>query len=159
MWQIDRPTRRCASTGQDLGEGDEFYTVLLPQGDAWKRADYSAKAWTGPPEGAVAWWRAQVPTRESTRARLAPTEALIEFLENLIERQGKPEMIYLLSLLLLRRRVLRLDEQTTDRDGTEWSTLINLRNDGQYRVQVIDLAPEEMFRVQEELEQLMSAGE
>lgn len=158
-WQIDRPTRRCALTGKDLGEGDEFYTVLVPQGDGWKREDYAVSAWQGPPEGATAWWKSQIPTRESTRARLAPTEVLIEFFEDLVERQGKPEMLYLLSLLLLRRRVLRLDDQVQDDEGNEWSELVNLRNDNTYRVRVVSLDGEELTRAQAELEQLMSAGE
>lgn len=157
-WQFDRPTRRCASTGKDLVEGDEFYTVLLPQGEDWKRADYAASAWQGPPEGAVAWWKSQIPTRESTRARLAPTEALIHFFEDLIERQGSPEMTYLLSLLLLRRRVLRQDDQPEDEDGQEWSELVNLRTENTYRIRVVGLEGEAMAQAQAELEQLLSVG-
>src|SRR5579863_1948158 len=53
-YEIQRFTRHCAVTGRELAPGEEFYTALVAAGAELKRIDYSAEAWQGPPEGALA---------------------------------------------------------------------------------------------------------
>ena len=54
--EIQRCTRRCAVTGEELAAGAEFYSVLVPDGAEILRHDFSAPAWTEPPENAIACW-------------------------------------------------------------------------------------------------------
>jgi len=67
----------------------------------------------------------------------------------------------LLALLLLRRRVLRLDEteQAGEEQGTETMIFYCGRNETEYRVSVVTPLPERVNEIQEELAQLLFGSE
>ncbi|MEK6236201.1 MAG: hypothetical protein N2C14_15960, partial [Planctomycetales bacterium] len=115
-YQFNRCTKRCAESGRELAEGELYYSVLLADGADWKRVDFSTDAWSGPPPEAVGWWQSRIPTKESTKAKLAPNEVLKQFFAELRERGDRPEMLYVLTLLMLRRRILRPEEGGTSRE-------------------------------------------
>ncbi len=41
----------CSKTGKPFGPGDVCYSTVIEKGNEWVRLDFSAGAWTGPPEG------------------------------------------------------------------------------------------------------------
>jgi hypothetical protein len=112
-YEVHRCTRHCAKTERELGEGELFYTVLRREGAEYVRADYCLQAWEGGPEGddeVVAWWKSQMPSRSAKQVRMAPNEALLHFFHDILDQPDREDMRYVLALLLVRRRVLRLDE-------------------------------------------------
>ena len=52
-YEIQRCTRRCAATDRELKDGETCYSVLVAEGAAVVRRDYSAQAWQGPPDQVV----------------------------------------------------------------------------------------------------------
>lgn len=154
-YEVQRCTRRCCVTDRELREGETFYSALLPAGGAVERRDYAAAAWTGPPEGALGWWKAQIPTRESKKARPAPSDVLLEYFADLAERPDQQDTRYVLALLLVRRRVLRMEEG--DEDGSEQLTLYCPREDATYHVAVAMPDEARAAEIQELLARLLYA--
>ena len=133
-YEIRRCSRHCAKTGRDLAPGEEFYSVLFAEGAEVVRADYSVEAWEGPPEGAVGWWKSQIPNPQATRVRLAPNEVLLQLFDQLEGQPDKQDMRYVLSLLLVRRRVMRTEESEVDSEGRPMLVLYCPRREATYKV-------------------------
>ncbi len=156
-YEVQRCTRHCAVTGRELKPGEEFYSVLTAEGAELKRRDYSKEAWTGPPEGAIGWWRSQIPTPEANRLHWAPNEVILHFFEELQQQPARQDMRYVLALLLVRRRVLRLEEQEKNEQGQDVLVLYCPRREATYRVPAIVPDPSRTHEIQEELAKLLFA--
>ena len=153
-YEVQRCTRRCCVSSRELREGEAYYSALLPAGGTVERRDYSAESWSGPPEGALGWWKAQVPTPQAKKARLAPSDVLLEYFNDLAERPAEQDTRYVLALLLVRRRVLRMEEGTDDGDRL---TLYCPREDATYRVPVAMPDEARAAEIQERLARLLYA--
>ena len=89
--------------------------MLVAEGAELKRLDLRTAVWQGPPPGAVGWWKSQVPDRRTARSRGAPNEVLLGFFDDLASEPQRQDMRYVLALLLVRRRVFRLEDQRAGR--------------------------------------------
>lgn len=107
-FEIKRSTRRCSKTDHEFQPGDVFYSALVAKDEAFHRLDYSVDAWNGPPDDAVGWWKCQVPERNQNRVYWAPNKVLLAYFEQLLEKESKADIAYVMSLLLIRKRLLRL---------------------------------------------------
>src|SRR3954463_8365574 len=108
-FEVQRCTRRCAATDRPLEPGEECYSVLEFEGVNVVRKDFGVHAWKAPPETAFGWWKSRVPEPTAKKIKLAPNEVLLELFEKLAERPDQQDLRYVLALLLVRRRVLKLD--------------------------------------------------
>lgn len=118
-FEIKRCTRRCAASDRELRPGEAFYSVLLQHGADLVRQDYCEQAWEGPPEGAVGVWKSHMPSPTAKRVKLAPNEVMRNLWIELDGRDDKLALRYLLTLMLVRRRVLQLEGTQTDEQGGE----------------------------------------
>ena len=153
-YEIQRCTRHCAQTGRELIPEELFYSVLLEDGTQLKRLDYSIEAWKGPPEGAIGWWKSQMPS-PNKRRRWAPNDVMLRFFEELGEQAEKRDMRYVLALLLVRRRVLRQEEGEHDEHGREVLVLYCPRNENTYRIPAVLPDASRVEVIQEELARLL----
>jgi len=129
--------------------------VLVAEGAELRRYDYSAQVWQGPPPGAVGWWKSQVPDRHAARDRGAPNDVLLGFFDELAVQRDRQDMRYVLALLLVRRRVFRLDEQRQQSDGREVLVLFCPRRDTTYEIQAAVPDPQRTEAIQQELARLL----
>ncbi|TWU41933.1 hypothetical protein [Novipirellula artificiosorum] len=106
-YRVSRCTRHCHALNRPLREGEWFYSVVLESGDDFLRQDYSAESWQGPPEGTVGWWKNRMPRADDKKLVLAPPEVLIDLLRQMGNFPDKIKTRYLLSLMLMRKRLLR----------------------------------------------------
>jgi hypothetical protein len=157
-FEIQRFTRHCAATGRELKPGESFYSALVSKGAQVERQDFAVESWTGPPEGTLGWWKSQVPTPSAQKVHLAPNDVMLELLEQWEAVPTRHDSRYVLSLLLVRRRVLRLEETETDDTGTEVSVLYCPRRDCTYRVPAVMPSDERAAEIQDELSKLLFAG-
>lgn len=107
-YKVNRCSRRCCVEDRPLREGESYYSVVIQRDEAFVRRDYSAQAWTEPPEGAVGWWKGRMPEAGARKLVLAPDAVLVDLLRQMASNQQQGPLSYLLALTLLRRRVLRL---------------------------------------------------
>ncbi|MCI0335757.1 MAG: hypothetical protein L0228_21325 [Planctomycetes bacterium] len=108
-FEVQRSSRRCAATDLPLEPGDVCYSVLEVRGADVIRKDFSSAAWTDPPSEAFAWWRTRIPEPVAKKIKLAPNDVLLELFDQLTDDPAHQDMRYVLTLLLVRRRVFRLE--------------------------------------------------
>ncbi len=153
-YQLQHGTRHCATTGRELLPGEWCYSVLVADGAELKRHDYSEEAWKDPPEAAVGWWKAQIPDPKSKKKHWAPNDVMLQFFDELVEQPEQQEMCYVLSLLLVRRRVMRVEEER-DAEGGEVMVLYCPRRETTYKIPAVMPDESQIERIQEELARLL----
>lgn len=163
-FEIQRCTRRCATTERTMEPGEACYSVLEVQGADIVRRDYSQAAWTGPPAAAFGWWKSQIPEPSAKRIKLAPNDVLVQLFEQLTDRPDSDDMRYVLALLLVRRRVFRLEapvvqfgkpSTTTD---VEIVTMFCPKRETTYEVSVVTPTDQRVDEIQQQLGELLIAG-
>lgn len=157
-YDVQRFTRHCAASGRELAPGEEYYTALVVDGAQLRRFDYAAEGWTGPPAGALGWWKSQVPVHADRRPRMAPNDVLLEMFTSLEGVAQQQDMRLVMALLLVRRRILRLEEHETDEAGREVLVLHSPRDEATYRVVGVMPGEERIKEIQDELSRLLYAG-
>ncbi|MCH8149435.1 MAG: hypothetical protein IH987_15875, partial [Planctomycetes bacterium] len=119
-WQVASASGVCGKTGRALSEGEEFYTVLFEEGESFRREDFAADSWDGPPEGCFCFFRSRKPVKEKKKKLLVDGEMLIGFFHRL-EDETEPVRVqfrFVLALLLMRKRILQYESSNTT-DGLE----------------------------------------
>jgi hypothetical protein len=159
-FEVLRCTRRCAATDRALEPGDECYSVLEVEGADVIRKDFCRDAWKGAPDSAFGWWKSRVPEPTAKKIKLAPNDVLLQLFERLADSAEQCDLRYVLALLLVRRRVLRVDvaggEETMGRTA-ETMTLYCPRRDATYEVGVAMPAGERIDEIQQQLSELLIA--
>jgi hypothetical protein len=163
-FEIQRCTRRCAATDRAMEPGEICYSVLESRGADIIRKDYSKAAWSGPPAEAFGWWKSRIPEANAKRIKLAPNDVLVELFEQLAERPDGDDMRYVLALLLVRRRVFRLEvpamqfgKQSPTAD-VETLTVFCPKREMTYEVPIVTPTGERIDEIQKQLSELLIAG-
>jgi hypothetical protein len=156
-FEIQRCTRRCAETDRELKPGETFYTVLVAEGAEVVRYDYSEEAWGGAPEDAIGWWKSQIAEPNAKKVNWAPNDVMLHYFQQLEGQDDKEDVRYVLTLLMIRRRMLRLEETEKDPTGRELMLVFCPRNEAEYRVPVVTPSQERAQEIQKELVQLLFA--
>lgn len=130
--------KTCSATGKPLVPGSACRSALFEINGQQVRKDFSPEGWTGPPENAIGHWATQVPERTGP-PKLDP-EQLMNYFEQLTEEASPShdETRYLLALMLLQQRRLKLDTVRTDEDG-DVLVLAGLRGEGTFEVPHLQL--------------------
>jgi hypothetical protein len=154
-YEVQHSARRCSATGREFAPGETYYSVLVAEGAETKRSDYAADAWQGPPEEAIGWWKSQVPDRNASKKHWAPNDVMLDFWEQLAEQPEKQDMRYVLTLLLIRRRVFRQEEEKCDEQGRQWVAVYCPRREATYQVAAVVPEAARIEQIQEELAALL----
>jgi hypothetical protein len=155
-FEIQRFTRRCAKTNREFEAGEEYYSCLVAEGPSVVRYDYCVQAWEEPPSGAIGWWKSRIPEPTSHKMHWAPDDVMLGYF---LQLDGKPEcedVRYVLALLMIRRRMLRLEE-ASHVDGEELLRLFCPRNESEYSVRVVIPPAERIDEIQNDLAKLLHA--
>jgi hypothetical protein len=162
-YEIHRSTRHCAKTGRELKPGETFYSVLTAAGAELAREDFSAEAWEGPPAGAIGWWKSHVPSPDARKLHWAPNDVMLDLFEQLADDAEQADLRYVLALLLIRRRVVRLEDTEVSEAGGEAGAagetmvLYCPRRESEYRIAAVQPTPERVSEIQQELARLLFA--
>jgi hypothetical protein len=160
-YRIQKPQNRCASSDRPLAAGEPFYSVLAREDGKVVRIDIAPDAWQGPPEQCLAWWRSTVPLADA-KPSLAPVDVLLDLLEQLAGVPEDAPLRYLLALVLVRRRILKIvDPAEEEQEHADDSVLFVScrRRDTSYSIAVI---PEDSSRdegLERRLHDLLWTGE
>lgn len=137
-FEFKRSSRKCSVTGRAFEPGENYHSVLIENSDELVRQDIGEDSWDGPPENCLAWWKSRIPDLEKGRVYWAPRDVLFSCFEHLLERRDHPEQTYVLAILLVQKKYLRLlDTEMTD--GHEVMLLANSTTREKYQVDVVDL--------------------
>jgi hypothetical protein len=154
-YEIQRCSRRCAATDRELQNGEVCYSVLVLEGAVAVRHDYSAQAWQRPPDNAIGWWKTTIVDPSAGRLYWAPNDVMLNYFERLLEDPAAEDARYVLALLLVRRRVLRVEGHEQDAAGRDNLVLHCSRNEAAYRVPEVLPTPERAAAIQQQLAELL----
>ncbi len=154
-YEVQHIARRCATTGREFAPGETYYSVLMAEGADLNRYDYAAEAWQGPPAEAIGWWKSQIPDRNAAKKHWAPNDVMLNFWDELADQPEKQDMRYVLTLLLVRRRVFRLEEEKIDARGRELVSVYCPRRETSYEIPAVIPEPSRIDEIQEELTALL----
>lgn len=154
-FDVQRCTRRCSGSDRELKAGEWVYSALVPRGAQVLRLDFSPDVWKGPPENAIGWWKGRVPEGGNQRTAWAPNDVMLDYFEHLETRPDKADVRYVLALLLVRRRVIRLENTLTDDEGNETLVVFCPRNEQESRVVAILPDDQRVAEIQTELSTLL----
>jgi hypothetical protein len=146
-FDVASPSRRCAVTEREFAPGEAIVSYLIREGTEIVRKDVSPEAWTGPPEGCVAWWRSQILHPASKKVSWSPDEEALEWFASLVLPEQAAER-YVLALALTRKRLLRLVRTEADAAGAETMFFISSVDDSEHAVTVVEPTAEEIDAIQ-----------
>lgn len=155
-YQIQPNTRRCSISGRQLLPGEKFFAVLVEEGDGFVRHDYSSESWQGPPANAFSFWAGHVPPPEESNRPKFDDEMLMDCFQRL-EGEAEPRKVsfrYVVALLLMRRRRLKVDSSSKDA-APDTLCLRCTRTGTAYQVTDPKLSEEELEKVQEDVFQVL----
>ena len=156
-FEVQRCTRQCAKTQREFEPGETFYSALISEGAEVVRRDFSEQAWDEPPENAIGWWKSQMPEPNAKRLNWAPNDVMLHYFEQLEGDPAKRDVRYVLSLLMIRRRVVRLEGTETDDAGQDVLVLYCPKKEAEYKTEVVEPSGERVKQIQDELSQLLFA--
>jgi hypothetical protein len=171
-YTVQRTTGRCANTGRDLTPGEPYFAVLIETTDGFERLDYSIEGWAGPPEGAFCYWRSRIPVKDDkAKTVVVDTELLLTLFSQLDDlesneeeesaeereppSEAKQQFRFVLGLLLMRKRLLKLDG-TLVKDGREYWKLRLTRDQSIHHVWNPELTVERVEQLSFQLTALLS---
>lgn len=156
-FEVQRCTRHCCVTEREFEPEEEFYSALITEGAEVVRQDYALDAWPGPPERSLGWWKSKMPSRHARRLHWAPNDIMLEYFEELEGQPEKQDVRYILALLMIRRRVLRVEDSQRDEEGVERLTLYSHKREKTYEITALVPDAERTQEIQDELAQLLFA--
>jgi hypothetical protein len=154
-YEVQHSSRHCSISGREFAPGETYYSAIVADGANVIRHDYAADAWQGPPADALGWWKAQIPERSETKKRWAPNDVMLQFWDELAAQPERQDMRYVLTLLLVRRRVFRLEEEKLDEQGREVMVVECPRREATYEVPAVMPEAARIDQIQEELAALL----
>jgi hypothetical protein len=143
-------------TGRELKTGETFYAAVIDDGATLVRRDFAADAWPGPPEQAVAYWVGRVPATDTPARPPCDDDLLVDCLRRL-DGSDDPDHValrYVIALLLMRRKRLRLEEERDDLPGSVM-VFHDAKGGGRFEIRDPGLTADDLRAAQDELFRLL----
>lgn len=163
-WKFRRRQGSCSVCEARFAEGDRHVSSLCIAGEELRREDVCLACWQRTASDAVAaagdlfhWYTRHQENRRGLQLDLATLEQLFLRLEGRSEPRVR-EMRYVLCLLLMRKRRLKLDRVSRGAEG-EAMTVHRPRRKEALSVFVFDFTPERMQALRADLVGLLEGAE
>jgi hypothetical protein len=166
-WKIEKRRVECRQCERAFEEGERHVSPLAIGEAGLSRADRCLDCWRArdeePAESSeeqrLFWWftRHQADRKKSVQLDLETLERLFLELEGHEERAVR-ELRYLLCLLLMRKRRLKVERVDRDREGDAF-VVKRPRREERYRVFVFDFAPERLDELRTQLQAIFDGAE
>lgn len=149
-FDFKRTNRKCSVSSRAFESGEEYYSVLLDEDEELVRKDISKEEWNQPPENCVGWWIAKVPDLEQGKVYWAPKDVLLAYFQHLLEQPDQQDIAYVMAILLLQKKQLRLLE-TVEEDGIESMHVACNPSKERLSVPVASVSDQRIAEIQNEL--------
>lgn len=100
-------SKRCHKEQEEFQPGGEYYSLLEPENEGYKRSDFCPTCWNKRTlQHQKIFWKSRIPTKTPPPTIQRDQDAL-SFLKNLIQSNQEEAQAFILALLLTRNRLLR----------------------------------------------------
>ena len=156
-WSIQRGAQKCQVCPRQFAEHEEYFSALYDENRQFVRRDYCLECWKAQDKEAVySFWKTRVPEKEEEK-KLVDDEVIMNFFLRL---QGETDTAkvnfrYVLALLLMRKKKLKLEDIKYDERGE--ALVLKHREEGkEYVVYNPQLSEEQVDQVTEEVGQILN---
>lgn len=158
-WTFRRRQPECQACTKRFEEGERHASALAIVGEALVREDVCSGCWLGRVgrDELFHWFTRHREGKRGLQLDLGTLEALFVRLEGRVEPRVR-EMRYLLALLLLRKRRIKVDRILREAEG-EAMLVHRPRRKESFRVYVFDFSPERMQALRADLVLLLEGAE
>jgi len=155
-WKIGRRGTSCAGCSKPFEEGEEHFSTVSFLGEGIAREDACAACFGGtPPAEDAFFWKTRFAADRARRAKV-DLESLLEAFLRLRGDEKRGPLRYLVALVLLRKRVLRMRRLERGAAGKPDRLLVGVGRKGEvHEVIVPDLPAARIEALREGLRELM----
>ncbi|MDR1290897.1 MAG: hypothetical protein LBK06_06825 [Planctomycetaceae bacterium] len=153
--EVPKAARNCCLSGRELLSGEIFFSILVEEDDVYVRRDFASENWQGPPEKFVGWWKTKVQNINDKKAKLAPNEVMLNLFEQIRTNSGQADLLYVLSLLLIRRRLFKYDREEQDENGQKKIVVYAIKENNSFEIPVAMPDLSRLEEIQNQLAELL----
>ncbi|MBL7189060.1 MAG: hypothetical protein ISS70_22260 [Phycisphaerae bacterium] len=119
-WEINKPLGQCFGSGRKIEYGEEYFGALVVAEEGLQRRDFCAEYWQSEKPDVFCHWKTKLPEPGQKRQLFIDDQMLMAFFERLAREtdQEKIDFRFVLTLILMRKRLLKYDQSRTE-DGKE----------------------------------------
>ncbi len=166
-YKIGARSRRCQACSREFGIGDEYLSTVVEtaEEDRLSRQDFCPACWKPEAQPYFSFWKTRVPEPESADRKgppLVDLARLMQLFEHLAESPDEQarRFRYVLALVLMRKRRLRVVESRRGRGGK--GDVLTLRETGSERRHVVEapgISDDEIRSVADRLREILDMPE
>ena len=121
-WEIDKPLGQCYGTGKKIEPGQEYFAALVETEEGLRRRDFSADYWQQQKPDVFCYWKTKLPEPGRKKQLFVDDQMLMAFFDRLAAEsdQEKINFRFVLTLILMRKRLLKYDSSRTEDDKEIW---------------------------------------
>ncbi|MDR2762900.1 MAG: hypothetical protein LBB88_09885 [Planctomycetaceae bacterium] len=153
--EVPKASRNCFVSGRELLSGESFFSILVEENDAYVRKDYAIENWSSPPEKFIAWWKSVVQNSNDKKLKLAPNDVLLDLFNQINTNPGQADLLYVLSLLLIRRRLFRYDREEQDENGQKKMFVYSIKENNSFEILVTMPNSQRLEEIQNQLANML----
>ena len=119
-WEINKPLGQCFGSGRRIEHGQEYFGALVVAEEGLQRRDFCAEYWLSEKPDVFCHWKTRLPEPGQKKQLFVDDQMLMSFFERLAREtdQEKIDFRFVLTLILMRKRLLKYSESRTE-DGKE----------------------------------------
>jgi hypothetical protein len=119
-WEINKPLGHCHGNGRKIEYGEEYFGALVETEEGLQRRDFCAEYWESENPQVFCYWKTRLPEPGQKKQLFVDDQMLMTFFERLANEtdQEKVDFRFVLTLVLMRKKLLKYDESRTE-DGKE----------------------------------------
>jgi hypothetical protein len=129
-WEIEKPLGQCYGTEKTIESDEEYFAALVETEQGLQRRDFSAEYWESEKPEVYCYWKTKLAHPEQKKQLFVNDEMLMAFFERLAEEteQEKIDFRFVLTLVLMRKRLLKYDSSRMEGENEIWRLKITGRD-------------------------------
>ncbi len=159
-WKFERRHGTCSGCEREFADGERHFSALVLRGETLAREDGCVGCWNSDSSAErLFWWRTRhsLDKRRGVQLNLEALEQLFLHLEGKEETKLR-ELRYVLCLILLRKRRLKVRQILRDAEGESFIVQRPKQQEA-LRVFVFDFSAERIDALRHELQQIFDGGD
>lgn len=156
-WEIKRPLGVCGGTEKTIAPGEEYIATLIETEQGLLRRDYCLEYWNNNKPAVYCYWKSTMPAGEQKKKLFIDDDMLMAFFERLADEtdEEKLNFRFVLTLILMRKRILKYDSSAAVEGKEVWTLRIAGRGGEMAKVVNPHLAEDKIEQLSGQLGQIL----